>query len=399
MFINFFANLKSKGVPVSLHEWMTLHHALAADLSQCSLTRFYHIARSILVKNEIYFDRYDMAFLDTFSGIETTDELLDRVLSCLRQTRDLKLTDEEKKELKELDLDEVLKNFERQLIEQRNDTDYSSDNGGNRAIGTSGTSTQGAWGYNPAGIRIGQGISRNKRAVQVAERRAFKNYSSDRTLDTRQMKVALSHLRSLLPAGEGEELNIKKTIEATCKNAGEIELVWENRLKKSSKVILLMDVGGSMTPYSNMVERLFSAASSQISRFKHFYFHNCIYQDLRTDMNGDNTIPTLDYLKAEETDYKVIIVGDAEMAPSELTWANGAVDYWYYNDEPGTVWLQRIRDTFPDIVWLNPLPQRRWNSIKSVRMVRDIFPMFELTLEGLDESIRFLIKGKKQLIA
>jgi uncharacterized protein with von Willebrand factor type A (vWA) domain len=399
VFINFFANLKSKGVPVSLHEWMTLHHALAADLSQCSLTRFYHIARSILVKNEIYFDRYDMAFLDTFSGIETTDELLDRVLSCLRQTRDLKLTDEEKKELKELGLEEVLKNFERQLIEQRNDTDYSSDNGGNRAIGTSGTSTQGAWGYNPAGIRIGQGISRNKRAVQVAERRAFKNYSSDRTLDTRQMKVALSHLRSLLPAGEGEELNIEKTIDATCKNAGEIELVWENRLKKSSKVILLMDVGGSMTPYSNMVERLFSAASSQISRFKHFYFHNCIYQDLRTDMNGDNTIPTLDYLKAEEKDYKVIIVGDAEMAPSELTWANGAVDYWYYNDEPGTVWLQRIRDTFPDIVWLNPLPQRRWNSIKSVRMVRDIFPMFELTLEGLDESIRFLIKGKKQLIA
>jgi hypothetical protein len=399
VFINFFANLKSKGVPVSLHEWMTLHHALAADLSQCSLTRFYHIARSILVKNEIYFDRYDMAFLDTFSGIETTDELLDRVLSCLRQTRDLKLTDEEKKELKELGLEEVLKNFERQLIEQRNDTDYSSDNGGNRAIGTSGTSTQGAWGYNPAGIRIGQGISRNKRAVQVAERRAFKNYSSDRTLDTRQMKVALSHLRSLLPAGEGEELNIEKTIDATCKNAGEIELVWENRLKKSSKVILLMDVGGSMTPYSNMVERLFSAASSQISRFKHFYFHNCIYQDLRTDMNGDNTIPTLDYLKAEEKDYKVIIVGDAEMAPSELTWANGAVDYWYYNDEPGTVWLQRIRDTFPDIVWLNPLSQRRWNSIKSVRMVRDIFPMFELTLEGLDESIRFLIKGKKQLIA
>jgi uncharacterized protein with von Willebrand factor type A (vWA) domain len=397
VFINFFANLKSKGVPVSVHEWMTLHQALAADLSSCSLTRFYHIARSILVKNEIYFDRYDMAFLDTFSGIETTDELLDRVLSCLRQTRDLQLTEEEKNELKELNLDEVLKNFERQLIEQRNDKDYSSDNGGNRAIGTSGTSTQGAWGYNPAGIRIGQGISRNKRAVQVAERRAFKNYSSDRTLDTRQMKVALSHLRSLLPAGEGEELNVEATIDATCKNAGEIELIWENRLKKSSKVILLMDVGGSMTPYSTMVDRLFSAASSQISRFKHFYFHNCVYQDLRTDMNGDNTIPTLDYLKAEETDYKVIIVGDAEMAPSELTWANGAVDYWYYNDEPGIVWLQRIRDTFPDIVWLNPLHRRRWDGVKSVRMVRDIFPMFELTLEGLDESIRFLIKGRGRL--
>ncbi|MCP4716595.1 MAG: hypothetical protein GY868_15850, partial [Deltaproteobacteria bacterium] len=190
MFINFFLHLRSRGIPVTLHEWITLHHALSANLCDCSLTRFYHIARSILVKNEIYFGRYDVAFLDTFEGIETTDELLDRVLACLRQTRDLQLTDDEKQELKELDLDEVLRNFERQLIEQRGDTDYSSDYGGNRHIGTSGTSTQGAWGYNPAGIRIGQGKSRNRRAVQVAERREFKNYSSDRTLDTRQLKVA-----------------------------------------------------------------------------------------------------------------------------------------------------------------------------------------------------------------
>ena len=397
MFINFFLSLKAKGVPVTLHEWIALHRALAAGVSDCSLTRFYHIARSILVKSEIYFDRYDMAFLDTFSGIETTDELLDRVLSCLRQTRDLRLTEEEKKELKELDLDEVLKNFERQLIEQRNDKDYSSDNGGSRAIGTSGTSTQGAWGYNPAGIRIGQGISRNRRAVQVAERREFKNYASDRTLDTRQMKVALSHLRSLLPAGAGEKLDVDATIEATCKNAGEIELVWEGRIKKGSKVILFMDVGGSMTPYSQMVEQLFSAAAAQISRFRHFYFHNCIYQSLRTDMEGDSTIPTLDFLKAVDTDYKVIIVGDAEMAPSELTWVNGAVDYWYYNDTPGIVWLQKLRDTFSNIVWLNPLSQHRWKSVKSVRMIQDIFPMFELTLEGLDEGIRFLMQGKSRL--
>ena len=397
VFINFFLNLKAKGIPVTLHEWIMLHRALAANLSNCSLTRFYHIARSILVKSEIYFDRYDMAFLDTFKGVETTDELLDRVLACLRQTRDLQLTKDEKKELKELDLDEVLRNFERQLIEQRNDTDYSSDYGGNRAIGTSGTSTQGAWGYNPAGIRIGQGISRNRRAVQVAERREFKSYSSDRTLDTRQMKVALSHLRSLLPAGEGEKLNVNATIDATCKNAGELEFIWEHRVKKTSKVLLFMDVGGSMTPYSQMVERLFSAAATQISRFKHFYFHNCIYQDLRTDMEGSNTIPTLDYIKAEETDYNVIIVGDAEMATSELTWVNGAVDYWYYNDEPGVVWLQRLRDTFPDVIWLNPLPQPRWNSVKSVRLIRDIFPMFELTLEGIDEGIRFLIQGKSRL--
>jgi uncharacterized protein len=397
VFINFFLNLKARGVPVTLHEWITLHQALAQNLNDCSLTRFYSIARAILVKNEIYFDRYDVAFLDTFAGIETTDELLDRVLSCLRQTRDLQLTEEEKRELDELELDEVLRNFERQLIEQRNDSDYSSDYGGNRHIGTSGTSTQGAWGYNPAGIRIGQGRSRNRRAVQVAERRSFKNYASDRTLDTRQMKVALSHLRSLLPAGEGERLNVDATIDATCRNAGDIELVWENKVKKASKVLLLMDVGGSMTPYSEMVDRLFSAAAGQISRFKHFYFHNCMYQDLRTDMNGDSTTPTIDYLKAEEPDYKVIIVGDAEMAPSELTWVNGAVDYWYYNNEPGLVWLQRIRDKFPDCIWLNPLRRGRWDSIRSVRMIREIFPMFELTLEGLDEGVRFLMQGKSRL--
>ncbi len=394
VFINFFLNLRAKGIPVTLHEWITLHRALAENLNKCSLTSFYHIARSILVKNEIHFDRYDVAFLDTFEGIETTDELLDRVLSCLRQTRDLQLTEEEKNQLHELDLDDVLRNFERQLIEQRNDTDYSSDYGGNRHIGTSGTSTQGAWGYNPAGIRIGQGKSRNRRAVQVAERRTFRNYSSDRTLDTRQMKVALSHLRSLLPAGEGDQLDVDATVDATCKNAGDIELVWETRLKKSSKVILLMDVGGSMTPHSELVERLFSAAASQISRFKHFYFHNCIYQDLRTNMSGSDTISTLDYIKAEDSDYKVILVGDAEMAPSELTWANGAVDYWYYNDEPGIVWLRRIRDAFPDSIWLNPLPRYRWDRIKSLRIIRDIFPMFELTLEGLDEGVKFLIKGK-----
>jgi uncharacterized protein with von Willebrand factor type A (vWA) domain len=291
----------------------------------------------------------------------------------------------------------VLKNFERQLIEQRNDKDYSSDYGGSRAIGTSGTSTQGAWGYNPAGIRIGQGISRNRRAVQVAERRAFKNYSSDRTLDTRQMKVALSHLRSLLPAGEGEQLDISATISATCKNAGEIELVWEEKVKKGSKVILFMDTGGSMTPHAEMVDQLFSAASAQISRFRHFYFHNCIYQNLRTDMEGEGTVPTLDFLKAVDPDYKVIIVGDAEMAPSELTWVNGAVDYWYHNDEPGIVWLQRLRDTFRDIIWLNPLPPRRWDTVKSILMIRELFPMFELTLEGLDEGVKFLIRGKTLL--
>jgi len=391
MFINFFFNLKSKGVPVTMHEWITLHQALASNLNDCSLTKFYHIARAVLVKNELYFDKYDMAFLDTFKDVETTDEMLEKILEGLKKVKELHLTEEEKKQIQQLDLDEVLRNFEEQLRQGH----YKNHVGGNKAIGTGGRSTQGAWGYNPAGIRIGQGESRHRSAVQIAEKRSFRNYSSSITLDTRQMKVALSHLRSLLPIGQGERLDVEQTIDATCKNAGEIEFVWENKEKKSSKVLLLMDVGGSMTPYSALVERLFSAASSQISKFRHFYFHNCLYQDLWTDMERNESASTLDLLMSEDPDYKVLIVGDAEMAPSELTWKNGSVDYWYYNDTPGIVWLQRLRDKFKDIIWMNPLPRRSWNYVQSIMMIHQLFPMFELTLDGLDEGVRYLMKGRK----
>jgi len=396
MFINFFFNLKSHGVPVSLHEWITLHKALSLNLNDSSLTHFYTIARSILVKNEIHFDRYDMAFLDTFKGIETSDELLENILESLRKVKELNLSEEEKKQIDELNLDEVLKNFERQMKEQKKEG-YKEHVGGNKFIGTGGRSTQGAWGYNPAGVRIGQGESRHNRAVQIAEKRSFQNYSSNVTLDTRQMKVALSHLRSLLPIGLGEKLDVDETIDATCRNAGEIELVWEDKEKKAAKVILIMDVGGSMTPYAELVDRLFSAASSQISRFKHLYFHNCIYQDIWTDIERNSSISTLEFLKGIDPDYKVIVVGDGEMAPSELTWANGAVDYWYYNDTPGIVWLQRLKDKFPDIIWMNPLQKKSWNYVHSIRMIGEIFPMFELTLDGLDEGIKHIMSGRTRL--
>jgi uncharacterized protein with von Willebrand factor type A (vWA) domain len=389
MFIDFFFKLKSYGVPISIHEWITLHMALAQNLNNCSLTRFYYIARGILIKNEIFYDRYDLAFLDTFKDIETTDEMLEKILEGLKKVKELHLTEEEKKQMEELDLDEILRNFEEQL-RKGNFRDHV---GGDTAIGTGGQSTQGAWGYNPAGIRIGQGESRNKRAVQIAEKRTFKNYSSDITLDIRQMRVALSHLRSLLPIGPEEKLNLDETIDATCKNAGEIEFIWETKEKKASKVILLMDVGGSMTPYARLVERLFSAAKSQIRKFKHYYFHNCIYQDLYTNIERRDSISTSDFLKSEDNDYKVILVGDAEMAPSELTWANGAIDYWYHNDTPGVVWLQRVRDKFKDSIWLNPLPRRSWGYVQTIRIIRDIFPMYELTLAGLDDGVKSLVKG------
>ncbi|MFC1670687.1 VWA domain-containing protein [Spirochaetota bacterium] len=391
MFIDFFFNLKAHGIPVSLHEWITLHKALALNLNNCSLTHFYHIAKSIMVKNEVFFDNFDLAFLDTFKDIETTDEMLEKILADLKKVKELQLSEKEKNAMDMLNLDEVLKNFEEQLKTQNWG---SSHVGGNKAIGTAGTSTQGAWGYNPAGIRIGQGVSRNKRAIQIAEKRNFQNYSSSRTLDTRQMKIALSRLRSLLPIGEGEKLDVESTIDKTCKNAGEIELVWESKEKKAAKVILLMDVGGSMTPYSELVERLFSAATSQIYKFKHYYFHNCFYQNLWKDIERNTSMSTMDFLKSEDNDYKVIIVGDGEMAPSELLWKNGAIDYWYHNEEPGVVWLQRLRDKFKDIIWLNPLPKRSWDYIQSIKILRTFFPMFRLTLDDIEEGIKYLMSGK-----
>lgn len=393
MFIDFFYQLKSYGVPVSMHEWITLHHALSQNLNDCSLTRFYHIARSILVKNEIYFDKYDLAFLDYFEDIETTDEMLEKILAGLKKVKELHLSEEEKKQIEQLDLDQILKNFEEQLEQEH----YKEHVGGNKAIGTGGRSTQGAWGYNPAGIRIGQGESRHKRAVQIAEKRTFRNYSSDIVLDTRQMRIALSHLRSLLPIGPEEKLNLDATIDATCKNAGEIEFVWETKEKRGSKLLIMMDVGGSMTPYARMVERLFSAASSQIKRFKYYYFHNCIYQDIWTDIERQVSVSTSDILKSEDSDYKLIVIGDAEMAPSELTWKNGAVDYWYHNDVPGIVWLQKLREKFKDAIWLNPASVRSWTIVQSIAMIRGIFPMFPLTLDGLDDGVKFLMKGSARL--
>ncbi len=388
MFIEFFFNLKAKGVPVSLHEWLTLHKALYMDLNSCNLTTFYYMARSILVKNETHFDRYDQAFLDSFGDIETTDELLSEILAGLKKVKELRLSEEEKRKLEELDLDRVIANFEEQLRQGH----YKNHVGGNRAIGTGGRSTQGAWGYNPAGIRIGQGESRHKRAVQVAEKRSFRNYSSDRTLDIRQMKVALSHLRTLIPVEGSEELDLNETIDRTCRNAGEIELAWKKEKRRQARVTLIMDTGGSMNPYTEMVDRLFSAASSHIRHFTHYYFHNCIYQDLWTDMEQQTSVSTAEVLKKADPEEKLIIVGDAEMAPSELTWRNGSVDYWYFNEIPGFTWLQRVREAFPRSIWLNPLPKRTWGYIDSARMIQQVFPMYELTLEGLDDGVRKIMK-------
>jgi len=386
VFIEFFFKLKSMGIPVSLHEWITLHEALSKNLDNCSLTTFYYLARAILVKSESLYDRYDIVFKEHFKGIETPKEIIDEILEGLRKVPELYLTEEEMREIERLSLEQVRRNFEEQYKKGR----FHEHVGGNKAIGTGGTSTQGAFGYNPAGVRIGQGYSRHRSAIQIAEERRFRNYDHNRVMDTRSMKVALSKLRALLPLGPEDELDVERTIDKTCRNAGELEFVWKRSLKNTVKLILLMDTGGSMDIYSGLVSRLFSAASDQFKDLKYFYFHNCIYQDLWLDMETTDTISTNQFLKNFGSDYKLIIVGDANMAPSELLEVNGAIDYWYYNDIPGIVWLKKIAEHFKYSVWLNPTLKRAWQYTNTIPLIAEVFPMFELTVQGLDDAIRLL---------
>ncbi len=388
MFTNFFLSLKRRGVPVTFNEWLLLQNALSENLMAGSLMRFYHLARAILVKTEAHFDRYDGAFLECFGHIESTEELARAIEERLRQVPPLELTEEEKRLVQELSLEEVRANFEARLRDQ----DEEEHIGGNRAIGIRGRSTQGAWGYNPAGVRIGQHVSRLNRAIQVAEKRSFQNYRDDLTLDTRSMKTALSYIRQVVREGPKEQLDVDGTIDATCRNAGELDLIWERARRKRIKLMLLMDAGGTMNPHAETVSRLFSAAKDIVKDLKFYYFHNCVYQDLYTDLWQEKTVPTRKVLDQTDRNYKVILVGDASMAPSELMSPNGAIDYWYRNDRPGLEWLIDIRKRFRKVIWLNPEPRAWWDSVPSTRMIQKVFPMYELTLSGMRSGARALIK-------
>lgn len=387
MFVEFYLLLKRMGVPVSMNEWMTLLEALESGMAEASLETFYYLARSILIKNETYFDRYDQAFQHFFKGAEVSEEILDEILEGLKEVEPLVLTEEEKALIQRLSLDEVLENFRKQYEEGH----FREHVGGDRAIGTGGRSTQGAFGYNPAGIRIGQGGSRHGSAIQIAEKRLYRNYSSDLVLDTRMVRVALSRLRTLLPTGPLSELDVDGTVDKTCRNAGDLELVWERERKNKVKLIIMMDSGGSMEPYHAAVSRVFSAARSQFKDLKYYYFHNCVYQDLWTDIRMGESIPTEDILKTLDDDYKLIFVGDASMAPSELLDENGCIEYFYRNDIPGVWWLYKLVSKFKASVWLNPIRERSWNYSFSTRLIMKLLPMFELTLDGLDEAVRTLL--------
>ncbi|NLT68419.1 MAG: VWA domain-containing protein [Acidobacteria bacterium] len=389
MFVNFFKALRRRGVPVTFNEWLLLQDALSQNLIDSSLTRFYYIARSILVKSEGHFDKYDQAFLECFGHIESDDDLIRRIEERLLQMPPLQLTEEEKRMVEELSLEEARARFEERLRNQDDDLHV----GGNRAIGVRGRSPYGAWGYNPAGIRIGQHQSRMRSAIQIAEKRTFRNYRDDVTLDTRSIKTVLSYIRQVVREGPRDMLDVEGTIDATCRNAGELEFIWERARKKRIKLMLLMDAGGTMNPYSELVSRLFSAAKDIVKDLRYYYFHNCIYQELYTDIEQMSAVSTRKVLDQTSRNYKVILVGDAYMAPSELLSRNGAIDYWYRNDRPGIEWLMDVRKRFRKVIWLNPEPAEWWASVPSTRMIQRIFPMYELTLEGMRSGARALIKA------
>ena len=394
MFINFFYLLKSYGVPVAITEWMMLMEALGKGMAGSSLTGFYHLARTVLVKSETHYDRYDMAFYSYFRHIETPAELTEKVLEWLQNALPPNyVSPEERKQLEEWDIDDLRRRLEERLKEQKEEH-----HGGDKWVGTGGTSPFGHSGYHPAGIRI-EGDSLNSSAVQVAAQRKFKGFRADATIGVRQFEVALRKLRQLSSKVEGplEELDIDETVKETGQKAGMLQLVWERSRKNTVKLALIMDSGGSMDPYMRLCSQLFTALnrSSHFKDLKYFYFHNCIYQHIYTEPSCliSNSLKTEDFLRLLEPDYKVILLGDASMAPAELTMADGAIDYYYHNDEPGITWLQRIARHFEHAVWLNPIPAHFWEhgtGSFTQSLIREVFPMYDLSLEGLEKAIKKL---------
>ncbi|WP_066635089.1 vWA domain-containing protein [Desulfolucanica intricata] len=394
MFNDFFYLLKEEGVPVSPTEWMTLMEGLSQGLAFSSLTGFYYLARACLVKSEAYYDSYDLAFQRYFGEINTPEEFVEQVLKWLESELSALETDPSAREgFRPWNLEEL-----RRLLEDRLSRQDSKHQGGSHWIGTGGHSRLGHSGRNLAGLRI-SGESVNCTAVKVAGERRYKDFRQDEALDTRQFEVALRKLRQLTTREEGPKdiLDLEETIAATCKSGGILKLEWTRPRKNEFKVALLMDSGGSMTPYLHIVKRLFTAVnkSSHFKDLRYYYFHNCIYE--RIFLNPicvpRDSVPTDELFKKLDSDYRIIIVGDASMSPGELTMKGGAIDWGVSKNEPGLYWLKQLARRFKFSVWLNPKPEREWSSTdgaETISIIRSFFPMYELTVEGLEKAIKKL---------
>ncbi len=385
MFVDFLYHLREFGLKVTSTEWLALMQALQAGHARADLNAFYHLARCLLVKRESEYDAYDRAFASFFAGIESSPELSKELLDWLENPVLPEISEEDRQKMEAFDLDELDRRFQELLQEQKERHD-----GGNRWIGTGGTSAFGHSGEHPGGMRVG-GSGGGRSAVQVAGTRRYRNLRSDRILDTRQIGVALRRLKRLDKDDGPEELDLEQSIDKSARGGGEIELVFGPPRRNRIKLLLMMDVGGSMDPYTHLCERLFSAAhaANHFKKFEHRFFHNCVYRNVYTDMQTFEGESTTDLLKQLDQTWSLIFVGDAWMAPTELTHRFGAIDYDHRNLVTGLDWLQRIRQRVPNSVWLNPESRRRWNE-PTIRLIHTVFPMFELTIDGLTEAIDVL---------
>ncbi len=391
LFLDLFYALRRRGVDVSIQEWLALMKALSMGLEKQSLTGFYHLSRSLLVKTEADFDSFDEAFLEVFGDLEVPIDLPGKLREWLSDPlRYEKLLSPDLVErLRTLGLEELLKLFEERLREQK-----EAHHGGSRWIGTGGTSPFGHSGVHPSGLRIG-GPGHARRAIRVAGERRFRAYRHDRVLDTRQIKVALRGLRELRREGLQEELDVEATIERTSRNAGELELVFRAPRVNDVRLLLLMDVGGTMEPYAHLVERLFSAAyaSRHLKDFRHYFFHNCVYARLYQDEWLREPVPTLQVLREIDQRYKLVIVGDASMAPTELVSPWGALYRDELNPTSGQEWLEKLAGHFSRCAWINPEPSGNWRWGTAAAIGR-IFPMYHLSIDGLDAAVQALVGAR-----
>lgn len=392
MFLPFFQALRKEGVPVSLREFLGFLEGLAAGLVTYDAEGFYYLGRVVMVKDERHIDRYDRAFANTFKGLEAISEAevlaaLELPADWLEKLAEKHLSAEERAAIKALGgFDTLLETLKQRLAEQK-----GRHQGGNKWIGTAGTSPFGAYGYNPEGVRIGQAESRHQRAVKVWDKREFRNLDDQVELGTRNIKVALRRLRKWARHGAQDELDLDGTIRATAEH-GWLDVQTRPERRNAVKVLLFLDVGGSMDPYVKVMEELFSAARAEFKHLVPFYFHNCLYEGVWRDnaRRWDAQTPTFDVLRSYGSDYKAIFVGDASMGPYEVLHPGGANEHW--NKEAGQVWLGRACAQWPNHLWINPVPEAHWGYTASIRLIRDIFAgrMVPMTLDGISRGIKEL---------
>ncbi|MEE8059267.1 MAG: VWA domain-containing protein [Pseudomonadales bacterium] len=391
MLISFFQVLKRAEVPVSIKELLDLLLALQRHLAYADIDEFYYLSRTILVKDEKYFDRFDRAFGLYFRDLEALEDVIEAMIpeDWLRHEFTKQLSEEEKAKIESLGgLEKLIEEFKKRLEEQK-----EKHQGGNKWIGTGGTSPFGHSGFNPEGIRIG-GESKHKQAVKVWEKREYKNLDDDVDLGTRNIKVALRRLRKFARAGAKDELDMDDTIRSTARNAGLLDIKMVPERHNAAKVLLFFDVGGSMDPHIKVCEEMFSAARSEFKHMEYFYFHNFIYESAWKNNIRRHTerLQLLDIIHTYSSDYKVVFIGDASMSPYEILQPGGSIEHW--NEQAGELWMCRLKETYKKIIWMNPVPQNAWHYTHSIEITNQLMDghMYPLTVKGLEEGMSYLSK-------